>query len=159
MQSMATLEIVQRVGPHVVVLGECASADALTVRAEPEVTARVAVGQEVEILYRYAFVGAELERDFFRVSLASRIGNTTPPPKLYQAMGKKGLRDDLRGFLAHRYAFRAPGIYEGAFALHAEVIAQSRTSGEVVHWKTATRQGAIRLHVGEAEFGAGVTAE
>lgn len=139
----------EREGPHVVVVGDCAAGDGLAMEAESEIVVHAHVGQEVELVYRYAFVPEKEERDFFRVALVSRIGATAPPPRLYQTQERRGLRSPLRGFLAHRYAFRAPGLYEGVYALRAETIAQSRTSSDVLSWKTATREGRVRLLVGD----------
>ncbi len=140
-------------GPHVIVAGECEAGDALVLRAEPDIVAHVGVGQEVELVARYRFEAGLEERDFFRVALVARVGGLAPPPRLFQSQSKRGLHDTLRGYLHHRFAFRAPGVYEGAFALRAEVLSQSRATGEVVHWTTQTREGTVRLLVGDVGRG------
>lgn len=139
----------EREGPHVLVIGDCAAGDAIALEGEAEIVAHARVGQEVELIYRYRYAPEREERDFFRVALVSRVGETTPPAKLFQVHERKGLRNAQRGFLAHRYAFRAPGVYEGVFALRAEVLSQARATSDVLQWKTATKEGRIRLLVGD----------
>ncbi|MHB8605693.1 MAG: hypothetical protein ACYDCK_10605 [Thermoplasmatota archaeon] len=136
-------------GPRVVVLGDVvADATGFRIDAVPLVEAALAPGQELQLVYRYNFVETGVEQDFFRASLVARVGDAKPAPKLFQVFDRKGLKDDAKGALVQRFAFRAPGVYDGGFAVHGELIQQAWGTPEVLGWKSLTKQGALEIRVG-----------
>lgn len=133
--------------PFVLIIAEIRVDHNVRLTSHLPTKATVLAGQPLHVNLKYRLSESSLSKEAYRFKLSSRIGDQSPADREQEWHDRPILRDDVRGFLGHKYVFPSPGIYKGEVHVQGQYLSGAWGSPEQELQDEASQTGSIEVHV------------
>lgn len=122
-------------------------AGGVALTSESPAQVRVRRGQALLLKFAYRAEEATKGREAWRFVLTSSSRDHRPPPAEANLRDRRGLGDDVGGFLTQEYKFAGPGAFEVQWEAFAQLSVGAWSGDAQPKRHEETLKGRLRVHV------------